>query len=255
MRLVPSIATLLLLLPAAHGGTALDALKQLPKDQLPRVARIEARDGSPDPDRWYILTHDPSAENGLHEFVVADGKIVASRSVSQFAETLKSDDVLPGDSLKIDSDKAAKLARSYADANGAAVTTINYELKKARPDTAPVWTVSCLDDQGNKLGVLVLTAGKGSVVSHEGFTVAPEPESTPAPEKKEKPHPEPRRESLPKPDKPDAAFVPTPIPLRAESSEEIRPTIRPATRVEASPAKKPNALQKVGDTLHKFLPF
>ena len=64
MRGFFQIAAALIFLPAAYAETAFDAIKELPKDQAARIARIEGRDGTPDPDRWYILTQDPKADNG-----------------------------------------------------------------------------------------------------------------------------------------------------------------------------------------------
>jgi hypothetical protein len=125
MRSAISIAVILTLLPAAYAETALDAIKQLPADQAARIARIEGRGGAPDPDRWYILTQDPAADNGVHEFVVSNGEVVASRAISQFADSLKPEDILGDVPLTIDSDKAAKLAHDYAEANGAVVASIN----------------------------------------------------------------------------------------------------------------------------------
>ncbi len=173
--------TIAVRLTSAHAETALDAVKQLPKDDVSRIAKIEGREGTPEPDRWYIVTHDPAAENGVHEFVVCNGEIVASRGLSQFAESLKPEDIIVEAALKVDSDKAEKLAHDYAERNGTAVATMNYELKKDGPDGAAAWTISCMDGTGTKVGELVLTAGKGEVVSHEGFAMEPKatPESTP----------------------------------------------------------------------------
>ena len=113
--------------------TALTALKLIPRAQAKNLARIEARDGTPAPERWHILVHDAAAEHGLREFVVAGSEVVASRTVSQFAEKLAPEDVLAADSLKLDSDKVAKLAQQYALANNAVVATIGYELKQDGP--------------------------------------------------------------------------------------------------------------------------
>ena len=75
---------------AAQGdGTALAAVKLIPKDAAKRRARIEAREGAPTPERWYLLVHEPTEKRGVREFVVAGGKFVTSRTLSQFAETLK----------------------------------------------------------------------------------------------------------------------------------------------------------------------
>src|SRR5438046_3902324 len=78
---------------ARESQTALDALKLLPKGMGKNLARIEAREGTPVPERWHILVHDAQSENGLREFVVADGKLVADRTLSQFAEKLTDDDI------------------------------------------------------------------------------------------------------------------------------------------------------------------
>ena len=236
---------------AAHAETALDAVKELPKEQAGRVAMIEARDGTPDPERWYILTQDPTADNGVREFVVSNGEIVASRSVSQFAESLKADDMLGAQPVKIDSDKAAKLA--YAEANGAVVTSMNYELKKDGSEAAPAWTISCLDDKGNKVGTVVVTAGKGNVVSHEGFALEPEPEATPeaSPRKKK----EARFETYAKPEV-------APVIAAAGSSPAADESDSPEAGVHhhKHPPKKPESgiaktFQNVGRTLQKLNPF
>jgi hypothetical protein len=250
MRGVFSILVVsMLLASAAHGESALDAIKELPRDQAARIARIEARDGTPEPDRWYILTQDPAADNGVHEFVVSNGEIVASRAVSQFADSLKPDDVLGAAPLNIDSDKAAKLAHAYADANGAVVTSINYELKKDGPDAAPAWTISCMDDKGNKVGVVVVTAGKGNVVSHEGFTLEPEPEATPSRKREE-----PRFETYAKPE-----VAPVTVAGSAASDDDMDDGKPGHHHHKHPPAKSPNPIAKtfqdVGRTLQKFNPF
>src|SRR6187455_158050 len=68
--------------------TAFGALALLPKDVAARVARIEGPDGRPFPERWYVLVHDAAAPRGLREFVVTDGKALANRTLSQFADSL-----------------------------------------------------------------------------------------------------------------------------------------------------------------------
>jgi hypothetical protein len=250
MRAVFFIGVILALPPRAHAETALDAVKQLPKDAAARIARIEAREGTPEPDRWYILTQDPAADNGVHEFVVSNGEIVASRSISQFAESLKPEDILGDAALNIDSDKAAKMARDYAEANGAVVASMNYELKKDGTDAAPAWTVSCMDEKGNKVGTVVVTAGKGNVVSHDGFTLEPEPEATPGstPRKKE----EPRFDTYAKPEVAAAAAAAPGGSLDDENTPGHH-------HHKHLPAKTPSPLQKtlqnVGRTLQKFNPF
>ena len=187
MRLTFS-ASLLLLFTCAQlraetepAGSALAALKLLPRGEAKRLARIEARDGTPVPERWYFIVHDPKSETGVHEYVVAGGEIVASRDVSQFAESLRVEDVVGGDALKINSDRAAKLAQQYALVNNMTVMSMQYQLKKEGAAAAPLWSVTCLGEDGKELGRLVVSAGKGTVVSHDGFTAEPPPPAPPLP--------------------------------------------------------------------------
>jgi hypothetical protein len=156
-------------LSAADLTTALGALELLPKAQAKNLARIEAHDGTPAPERWHLLVHDKESETGLREFVIAGGQIVASRIISQFAESLTANDVMDVDGLQFDSDRAAQLAQDYALANNVTPASINYQLKKDGADAAPVWRLTCLDEAGKELGSLLLGAGKGNVISHDGF--------------------------------------------------------------------------------------
>ena len=158
---------------AQSGGTALDALKLIPKDAAKRLARIEARDGAPVPERWYLLVHDPAEERGVREYVVADGKVAGSRTLSQFAEVLKPADVFGSDAVKIDSAHVAKLATAFADANGAKIGTLNYELSRDTATGAPVWKATVLDAAGDQLGIVVVSAAKGTVLSSAGFEKMP----------------------------------------------------------------------------------
>jgi hypothetical protein len=178
----PSIFAFFLALLASAGlcraasdstGSVLNAIKQLPRGEAKKIALIEARDGTPIPERWHILVNDPKDENGLHEYVVAGGEVVASRNISQFAESLKPTDVIGTSGLKVDSDKLANLAQQYAIANNVAISTLNYSLKKEGADAAPLWNVTCLDETGKEIGHLVVSAGKGNVLSHDGFTAEP----------------------------------------------------------------------------------
>lgn len=156
----------------AAGSTALEAVKLLPKEQRARVARIEAREGMPVPERWYILVNDREAENGLKEFVVADGAIVAERGVSQFSESVTPEQVF-GDSVRFDSSRAAQLVQQYAQVNDVTVANIAYQLRKDGATAVPLWRLTCYNAIGRELGSLTITATKGAVISHQGFSVEP----------------------------------------------------------------------------------
>ena len=158
---------------AQSDATALGALKLLPKDAAKRLARIEAREGVPVPERWYLLVHDPAEERGVREFVVADGKVAGSRTLSQFAETLKPADVFGADAVKIDSTHVARLASAFAEANGSRLASLNYELSRDTATGVPAWKATVLDAAGDQLGILVIHAAKGTVLSSEGFEKMP----------------------------------------------------------------------------------
>jgi hypothetical protein len=167
--------------PPAENQSALTALKLLPQDKAAGVARIVGRDGTPAPERWHFITHDPAEANGLREFVVARGVLVAARSMSQFASEVKAADVLGIAGVKVDSRAAGEIAKDYALANNAALSTMNYELCREGAEAAPVWKVTCHDSQGKQLGFVTLTASKGTVVAHDGFPLEPKPAATGSP--------------------------------------------------------------------------
>ena len=169
-----SLLFLSVLTAAAQGdNSALDALRLLPRDAARRLARIEACEGSPAPERWYLLVYEPVEDRGLREFVVADGRLVTSRTLSQFAETLKPEDIVGADAVKVDSTQIAKLATAFAEANGAKVGLLNYELTRDAVSNVPVWKVTVLDPVGDQLGILAVSATKGAVLSAEGFEKLP----------------------------------------------------------------------------------
>jgi hypothetical protein len=211
-------------------GSAFSALKLIPRGDDRKVARIEAREGTPVPERWYILVNDPKDENGLHEYVVAGGSVVASRNVSQFAEVVKPGDVFGGEPLRIDSDRVANIAREYAAANNVTISSMNYELKKDGTGAALLWNVTCMDENGKEMGRVYVTANKGTVVSHDGFTAEPAGIAT---------------EKLKSPA--DLARA------RAEAKKQPRIAraipVGPAT---PEPTKKPGFLQRVGGSLQNI---
>lgn len=174
----PLIAMILLALAAAataaeNAVAALSAMRLIPRPDARRLARIEAREGKPAPERWHFLVHDPQAENGLREYVIANGEIVAMRALSQFAESVNPADVIGVDSVKVDSDKVARVAEQYAEANGAREVLLNYQLTRNSTGALPVWTVTCVDQTGKRVGEVVFDAAKGTVLSHGGFPKEP----------------------------------------------------------------------------------
>ena len=158
---------------AQSDGTARGALKLLPKDAAKRLARIEARGGTPAPERWYLLVYDPDVPRGLREFVVAAGRVVANRTISQFSDGLKPADVVGADSVNVDSDQTSRLAATFAAENGRLVGSLDYELGKNSQEPGTAWRVTVLDPAGDQIGVLVLMAANGRMMSHDGFEKEP----------------------------------------------------------------------------------
>lgn len=153
--------------------SALQALRLLPKADAAKLARIEAREGVPAPERWYFLIHEPTAPSGLREFVIVGREIVAAREISQFASRVQTAEILGNQPLRVDSAEVARLALEYAKANGKEVYALNYELSKDGEKAVPIWKVSCLNQRGDSVGQLCITALLGSVVSHDGFLLEP----------------------------------------------------------------------------------
>ncbi len=181
--MILALATLASLTSQTRAGTALDALRLLPEPQWKTLAIIEGRDGAPAPERWYLLVQDSTAENGYREFVVEGGQILVSRSVSQFAENLRPQDVVGADAVKIDSDRLLSIAQQFAGANNFVIGKIDYELKKSDAAAGAVWKLSCRDESGGKTAELIVSANKGNVVSHEGFARVPQREAERVPQR------------------------------------------------------------------------
>jgi hypothetical protein len=177
--------TILLAAVAASAGatvpSALKALNALPPEQANRLVRIAACEGSPDPDRWHFVVYDPTAENGFSDFVVSGDKIVGRNKVSQFASSVRPEDVVGAAGVRVDSDRVAQLAWQFATANHVAVSSFNYEMRKDAIGVAPVWKVVCLDQNGNQSGWLVVDAAAGQVIAHGGFPEAAMNSSLPPP--------------------------------------------------------------------------
>jgi hypothetical protein len=159
--------------PSEVDTTAIGALNLLGKEAAAQVARIEARDGHPFPDRWYILVHDAAQPRGLREFVFSGGKLVGGRTLSQFADSITADEVIGASAIKVNSDQAAGVAAQFAVFNNARLGTVQYELFKSSTPPAPVWRLTCHGSDGESLGTILLHATKGSLLGFQGFAKSP----------------------------------------------------------------------------------
>lgn len=158
---------------AATPPSALDALAVLPPDAAVRVAAIIGFEGYPNPDRWRFLVWDMYAENGFHEYVVADGKIVAKNLFSQFAERVSPVEVMAPEAIQVDSDKVGWLALQYAQVNNMAVSMLRYSLRRTPSMTEPIWKIDCFDEAEQQVGSISVAATDGKVLARLGFVSEP----------------------------------------------------------------------------------
>ena len=240
MRMLFALLLLLGSWLSATGAPAItvqNAIKLLSKDQARNIVRIEARDGTPAPERWYFQIYDPASENGLREIVVWQKTIVASRTLSQFLDGAKPEDVVGAKLVRIDSDDLIKIAQEYVEANSLDVTRINYTMFKDATSTSPVWKLSCLDDSGRKLAEIVINARNASVVSHDGFELSPGETVRPAIPVAPAASPQPAKPDVKTPDTVAAADTsPSPSPV---ASSAPSPRLNPSPGASASPTTTP----------------
>jgi hypothetical protein len=154
--------------------SALSASQALSKTQQRSIARLSARAGKPSPEAWTIVVYDSKAAKGVRELTVASGTILSSRTKSDIALKLAKSDVIGFEGLRIDSDQVAELTASYAAANQLVPAAFDYDLRKEGEDAAPLWTVIAYDESGVRIGTIVVAANSGAIISHEGFSQAPE---------------------------------------------------------------------------------
>lgn len=159
----------------AHGATAaaFETLQLIPKPQADLIAIIDGKGGAPLPEQWTIVVHDPQGASGVREYIIAGTEIISQRAVSQLAPSLTPADALEVENVKVFPPQLAGLAQLYAQTNGVALGALDYQLRKEGAEATPLWTVTCRDEAGAPLGVLVVTAANGGVVSHEGFAKEP----------------------------------------------------------------------------------
>ena len=153
--------------------SAFEALSLLPPAVAKRIAIIEGRDGSPMPERWYLVVFDPIQEHRLMEYVVANHQVVAVRPFSQFARELSPEDIIRIDLALLNSDRMFQLVDQFARANNLRVTKINYQLKKSGPGSAPLWKITCLDASATPFAGLLVAANSGTIIQTNGFNIPP----------------------------------------------------------------------------------
>jgi hypothetical protein len=229
--------------------TAIGALNLLGKEAAANVARIEARDGHPFPDRWYILVHDPAQPRGLREFVFSAGKLVGGRTLSQFADSITADEVIGASAIKVNSDQAAGVAAQFAVHNNARLGTVQYELLKSSSPPAPVWRLTCHGAEGESLGTIVLHATKGSLLGFQGFAKSPiVPETIVA---AEAPPTKPAEPAIPATDRPKRTANTTAAKPAPPKINPIRREPEPVRAVPVRPPPRQGPVDRIGNVFRR----
>jgi hypothetical protein len=171
--LLASFSLLLFAAISAAASTAVSALRMLPPEEVRNLAMVEGREGTPDPERWRFLVFDPEAETGLREIVIK-GMQRSNNQVSQFADRITKAEVFGPDAIRVDSDRVAQIALQFGAANNMRIAAMHYDLRKGASDGPPLWTVVCVDDLGSELGRIVISATRGTIIMHPGFSVEPQ---------------------------------------------------------------------------------
>jgi hypothetical protein len=173
LRIFCLVTTVAFNAAAEQKRTAFEAYALVPREVALRLARVAACEGTRQPERWHFIVHEPEAENGLREYVIADGRIAAMNGVSQFAGEVLPEDVLGLKSVLIDSSYVAQVVNRYAAVNRLSIASLNYDLHK-EPTGVAVWKVTCLDSANRPLGWLVIDAVNGKVAEESGFEITPD---------------------------------------------------------------------------------
>jgi hypothetical protein len=152
--------------------TAYDALKvvgkQVSRVALGRVISVTGVDGDPQPTRWSIVVVDRHAPEGVREFQVANGRVVAdgppSRAVvgSTTAATVKTAQ------LNLDSSGAFSVASYTANTAHVNFSFVSYTLR-TNERSQPVWVVTLQDDARRPLGTVTINASRGNVTRVQGM--------------------------------------------------------------------------------------
>lgn len=237
----------------ARASTALEALRLIPDADLDRLAIIDGHDGTPTPERWHFLFYDPTAENGLREYVIQNGRIAAEREVSQFAPTLHPGDAVGIGALSIDSDVIARSAQRFAKANGHEIASMNFAMRKDEESGGALWSVVCVNSDGRAFASLVMTGDQGRIVSHEGFPTNPAAVAAKTAERKAATKTKSRVTDAQRYER-----RPPPV-YQGPENEDYDVPVRRAERVRRNPPRLPDPIDDVVKPLHRLvrglLPF
>ena len=131
-------------------------------EALGRLVEVTGHDGVPQPYVWKIVLKDGA--NASREIDVADGKIVAQRTVPRPPEV---SGLVKLQALNLDSGGAFAAADAQSRKVRVRFDSINYALR-ADSSGQPVWTMDLFNKDGASVGTMRLTATDGTIASIDG---------------------------------------------------------------------------------------
>lgn len=137
--------------------------------QLQRTVAITGSMGQDQPAQWLLLTRDINVGNLMHEYVMKKGKVIAERHFSSTPEQRMPNKAMPLDQLNIDSKAAFHTANRTAAKSQIGFDSINYLLRIQSNGTAPVWILTLLDQQKHTVGIILISASSGKLLSKKWY--------------------------------------------------------------------------------------
>ena len=152
--------------------TAYDALKvvgkQVSRVAMGRVISVTGVDGDPQPTRWSILVADRHSPEGVREFQVANGRVVADGAPSRAVVGSTTDATIKTSQLNLDSSGAFSVASHTAHSSHVNFDRVAYTLR-TNERGQPVWVVTIQDDARRPLGTITINANRGNVTRVQGM--------------------------------------------------------------------------------------
>ena len=152
--------------------TAYDALKvvgkQVSRVALGRVVSVTGVDGDPQPTKWSILVVDRHAPEGVREFQVANGRVVADGPPSRAVVGSAQAAAIKTSQLNLDSSGAFSVASYTANSAHVNFDGVSYTLR-TNERGAPVWVVTLQDQARRPLGTITINATRGNVTRVQGM--------------------------------------------------------------------------------------
>jgi hypothetical protein len=151
---------------ANNSATAYRAIRvaraALGAEALGHLVEVTGHEGVPEPYVWKIVLKEGAG--GSKEVDVADGKIVAQRTLSHPPEVSS---LIKLQSLNLDSSGAFAAADAQSRKVRVRFDSINYTLR-AGESGEPVWTMDLFNREGAPVGTMRLTATDGTIASISG---------------------------------------------------------------------------------------